>query len=130
MLSAETYQAFSARIEKVREDLVAMLAELSNQGLKIAGYGAPAKGNTLLNFFKIGPDTLDYLVDRNTLKQGLFSPGMKIPIRSPDAMDAERPDVLLVLAWNFFDEIRLQQKDFVAGGGRFLVPLPTPVLVS
>ena len=116
MLSAETYQAFSARVDKVREDLVAMLADLSAQGLKIAGYGAPAKGNTLLNFFKIGPDTLDYLVDRNTLKQGLFSPGMKIPIRSPEAMDAERPDVLLVLAWNFFDEIRLQQKDFVAAG--------------
>jgi SAM-dependent methyltransferase len=130
MLSAATYQAFSARVEEVRKDLVAMLADLSIQGLKIAGYGAPAKGNTLLNFFKIGPDTLDYLVDRNTLKQGLFSPGMKIPIRSPEAMDAERPDILLVLAWNFFDEIRLQQKDFVAGGGRFLVPLPTPVLVS
>ncbi|TGQ42027.1 MULTISPECIES: class I SAM-dependent methyltransferase [unclassified Mesorhizobium] len=131
MLSIETYQAFSARVDKVRLDLNAILADLHSQGLKVAGYGAPAKGNTLLNFFKIGPGNLDYLVDRNALKQGLFSPGMKIPIRSPEALlDAERPDVLLVLAWNFFDEIRLQQEDFAAHGGRFLVPLPTPVLVN
>ena len=84
----------------------------------------------MLNFFQIGPDTLDYLVDRNTLKQGLYSPGMNIPIRSPEALVEERPDVLLVLAWNFFDEIRQQQSDFAAKGGKFLVPLPTPVLVS
>ena len=129
MLSVETYQDFSARVDKVRQDLTAMLAELKAQGLKIAGYGAPAKGNTLLNYFKIGPETLDYLVDRNTLKQGLYSPGMKIPIRSLDALKEEKPDVLLVLAWNFFTEIRQQQSDFVAGHGKFLVPLPFPVLV-
>jgi len=98
--------------------------------MKIAGYGAPAKGNTLLNYFQIGPDQLDFLVDRNTLKQGLYSPGMKIPIRSPDAIATEKPDILLVLAWNFFDEIREQQADFREAGGRFLVPLPTPRLIS
>ena len=130
MLSRKTYAAFAERVDKVRRDLTAMLAELSAQGLKIAGYGAPAKGNTLLNFFQIGPDKLDYLVDRNTLKQGLYSPGVKIPIRSPDALVDERPDVLLVLAWNFFDEIRQQQTDFAERGGRFLVPLPNPVLVN
>ena len=118
MLSEETYQEFSARIDKVGTDLEAMLADCSAKGLKIAGYGAPAKGNTLLNFFKIGPDTLDYLVDRNTLKQGFYSPGMKIPIRSPEALVDERPDVLLVLAWNFFDEIRLQQKRICRQGRR------------
>ena len=130
MLSAETYLAFARRVEQVRTDLVAMLAKLKAEGKVIAGYGAPAKGNTLLNYFRIGPETLDYLVDRNTLKQGLFSPGMKIPIRSPQALVEDRPDVLLVLAWNFMDEIREQQSDFAAHGGRFLVPLPAPTLVS
>jgi len=130
MLSVDTYTAFAGRIQKVRQELTAMLADLSAQGLKVAGYGAPAKGNTLLNFFQIGPDRLDYLVDRNPLKQGLYSPGMKIPIRSPESLVTERPDVLLVLAWNFFDEIRQQQSDFAKQGGRFLVPLPSPVLVS
>jgi SAM-dependent methyltransferase len=130
MLEAATYRAFANRIEKVRSDLLRMIAELKSQGKIIAGYGAPAKGNTLLNYFRIGPDMLDYLIDRNPLKQGLYSPGMKIPIRSLDAMRENRPDVLLVLAWNFIDEIREQQKDFIANGGRLLVPLPSPVLLN
>ncbi|WP_159587193.1 class I SAM-dependent methyltransferase [Chelativorans xinjiangense] len=129
MCSMAAYQVFSDRIESIQSDLTAMLAELKAQGLRIAGYGAPAKGNTLLNFFKIGPETLDYLVDRNPLKQGLYSPGMKIPIRPPEALEEDRPDVLLVLAWNFFDEIREQQSAFAASGGQFLVPLPSPVLI-
>lgn len=130
MLDVETYDAFSSRVEQVREDLTAILADMKARGLRIAGYGAPAKGNTLLNYFKIGPDTLDYLVDRNPLKHGLYSPGMKIPVRSTDALRDERPDVLLVLAWNFFDEIRQQQSAFTDAGGRFLVPLATPTLVG
>ncbi|MBP1886767.1 class I SAM-dependent methyltransferase [Sinorhizobium mexicanum] len=131
MQSAETYEAFSARVDEIRRDLIAMLEQLKADGVAVAGYGAPAKGNTLLNYFKIGPELLDYLVDRNTLKQGLYSPGMKIPIRSPEALKEEdKPAVLLVLAWNFFDEIRSQQSDFAASGGRFLVPLPRPVLVN
>ncbi|MFC6487616.1 class I SAM-dependent methyltransferase [Nitratireductor sp. GCM10026969] len=129
VLSEESYRAFSGRIAEIREDLTAMLAELKAEGLKLAGYGAPAKGNTLLNYFGIGPETLDYLVDRNPLKQGLYSPGMKIPIRAPEALADDRPDVLLVLAWNFFEEIYQQQAGFLADGGRFLVPLPRPVLI-
>jgi SAM-dependent methyltransferase len=130
LFDGETYDAFAERIEKVRSDLLAMLADLKGQGKTIAGYGAPAKGNTLLNYFKIGPEILDFLVDRNTLKQGLYSPGMKIPILGPEAIAERKPDVLLVLAWNFFDEIREQQKAFVEAGGKFLVPLPTPVLTT
>lgn len=130
MLEAATYRDFAKRIDKVRSDLLQIIAELKSQGKIIAGYGAPAKGNTLLNYFRIGPDMLDYLIDRNPLKQGLYSPGMKIPIRSLDAMIENRPDVLLVLAWNFIDEIREQQKDFIANGGRLLVPLPSPVLLN
>lgn len=130
MLDVATYDGFAERIDVIRADLLRMLRDLKGQGLKIAGYGAPAKGNTLLNYFKIGPDELDFLVDRNPLKQELYSPGMKIPVRSTDAIEQERPDVLLVLAWNFFDEIREQQADFLARGGRFLVPLPVPALVN
>lgn len=130
MLDVATYDRFAERIDVIRADLLRMLRDLKGQGLKIAGYGAPAKGNTLLNYFKIGPDELDFLVDRNPLKQELYSPGMKIPVRSTDAIEQERPEVLLVLAWNFFDEIREQQADFLARGGRFLVPLPVPALVN
>ncbi|MBC9031392.1 class I SAM-dependent methyltransferase [Sphingomonas sp. JC676] len=130
MLKAKTYDDFADRIEEIRRDLISMLADLKGQGLKIAGYGAPAKGNTLLNYFSVGPDDLDFLVDRNPLKQGLFSPGMKIEVRSPDAIETERPDILMVLAWNFFDEIREQQTEFTSRGGRFLVPLPRPVLTN
>ncbi len=130
MLDVATYDSFAGRIEKIRCKLLKMLEELKASGLKIAGYGAPAKGNTLLNYFRIGPKDLGFLVDRNRLKQGLYSPGMKIPIKSPEAIDLERPDVLLVLAWNFFDEIRDQQAGFAARGGKFLVPLPNPVLTG
>ncbi|TPW29000.1 class I SAM-dependent methyltransferase [Pararhizobium mangrovi] len=130
MRDFETYSAFAERVERIRDDLLKMLADLKGENLRIAGYGAPAKGNTLLNFFGIGAETLDYLVDRNPLKQGLHSPGMKIPIRSPEALRQDRPDILLVLAWNFFDEIRAQESDFAEQGGLFLVPLPEPVLVG
>jgi len=130
MLKAKTYDDFADRVEQVGRDLIHMLAELKGQGLKIAGYGAPAKGNTLLNYFGVGPNHLDFLVDRNPLKQGLFSPGMKIEVRSPEAIETERPDILMVLAWNFLDEIREQQAEFTSRGGRFLVPLPQPVLMN
>ena len=124
-----TYAAFAKRVDEIGAELVRMLADLKAQGLHIAGYGAPAKGNTLLNYFRIGPETLDFLVDRSPLKQGLYSPGMKIPIYPTEAIAERKPDVLLVLAWNFFDEIRQQQSAFEAGGGRFLLPLPVPRLV-
>lgn len=129
-LDRKTYDAFRERIVAVRQQLGALLDQLKREGKKVAGYGAPAKGNTLLNYFGIGPDQLDFLVDRNPLKQGLYSPGMKIPVRSTDAIATEKPDVLLVLAWNFLDEIKAQQSEFAAGGGRFLVPLPVPQLTN
>ena len=130
MLDIKIYEAFADRIDEIRKTLLAMLTDLKQQGNKIAGYGAPAKGNTLLNFFQIGPLHLDFLVDRNPLKRGLYSPGMKIPIMGPEAIETEPPDVLLVLAWNFLDEIRNQQSDFLSRGGKFLVPLPKPRFVD
>lgn len=125
----QTWVEFSARIEIIRDRLIEMIDELRGQGLRIAGYGAPAKSTTLLTYFGLGRDRIDFLVDRSPLKQGLLSPGALIPVKSPAAIEEEQPDVLLVLAWNFLDEILDQQKVFAARGGQFLVPLPEPVLI-
>ncbi|MFI2765857.1 class I SAM-dependent methyltransferase [Ruegeria faecimaris] len=129
MTNKEAYEAFAERVHAMQESLVSMLADLKASGKTIAGYGAPAKGNTLLNYFDIGTETLDFLVDRNTLKQGLYSPGKLIPVLAPEAVMERKPDYLLVLAWNFFDEIREQMADFEAAGGKFIVPLPMPVVI-
>ena len=125
-----TYTAFSGRVEQIRARLLRMLGELKAGGSRIAGYGAPAKGNTLLNYYAIGPETLLYLADRNALKQGLFSPGMHIPVVPPERVLEDRPDYLLILAWNFADEIMRQQEEFRRQGGRFIVPIPAPEVVG
>ncbi len=130
MLAAETYDAFARRIAAIRDDLVQMLTELKRDGKRIAGYGAPAKGNTLLNYFGIGPALIDFLVDRSPLKQGLYTPGSLIPIKGPAAIRTEKPDVLVILAWNFLDEIMAQQASFLARGGRMVVPLPQPTMIG
>lgn len=130
MLDRGTYDALAARVDALGAELIRMLDELKADGATIAGYGASARGNTLITYFGIGTQYLDYLVDKNPLKHGLYSPNTRIPIKPVEALAADQPDVLFVLAWNFFDEIRSQQAAFVARGGRFLVPLPTPVLVS
>lgn len=129
MTRAETFAEFAGRVEDIGTALRDLLAGLKAQGKSIAGYGAPAKGNTLLNYFGIGPETLDFLADRNPLKQGMLSPGMQIPIHDPSVIAERRPDYLLVLAWNFFDEIREQLKDYEAAGGKFILPLPFPKIV-
>lgn len=130
MCDAQSFSAFAERTQAIGRDLRDLLAGLKAEGASIAGYGAPAKGNTLLNYFGIGPETLDFLVDRNPLKQGMLSPGMLIPIHDPSVLAERQPDYLLVLAWNFFDEIRSQLKDFEASGGRFILPLPRPRIVT
>ncbi len=119
-----TYDALAERVEKNRVELVALLKKLKAEGKRIAGYGAPAKGNTTLNYFGIGPDLLEYLADRNELKQGLYSPGMRIPVVSPDVIKENPPDYLLILAWNFGDEIMEQQAAFKEAGGKFILPIP------
>ncbi|QFU10324.1 bifunctional 3-demethylubiquinone-9 3-methyltransferase/ 2-octaprenyl-6-hydroxy phenol methylase [Rhodobacteraceae bacterium THAF1] len=124
MTDRATWIAFADRVHDIRERLLAALDLIKSEGLKVAGYGAPAKGNTLLTYFGIGPDRVDFLVDRNPLKQNMLAPNTGIPVKSPEAIKTEKPDVLLVLAWNFLDEILEQQADFAAAGGRFLVPLP------
>ena len=107
-----------------------LLDKLEAEGKKVAGYGAPAKGNTLLNYYGIGPDRLPYLVDKNELKHGLYSPGMHIPIYSADKIMQDKPDYLLILAWNFAEEIMQQQEEFRKQGGRFILPIPEPRIVE
>lgn len=130
MLDAATYNALARRVDEIGVELRELLDDFKAKGLKIAGYGASARGNTLITYFNIGNQYLDFLVDKNPLKHGYYSPNTRIPIKPVEAIETDRPDVLFMLAWNFFDEIKQQQADFVSRGGKFLVPLPTPALVG
>lgn len=120
----ETHHAFAEKVATNKKKLLALLNELKAAGKKIAGYGAPAKGNTLLNYYGIGPDILDYLTDTTTLKQGLYSPGMHIPIVSPEKLLTDTPDYILLLAWNFKDAILEKERDLREKGVKFIVTVP------
>jgi len=118
------YLALASRMETIKTDLTALIRAVRAGGGTVVGYGAPAKGSTLLSYFGIGPTDLDYIADRNLLKQGRLTPGSHIPIVAPERIFADRPDVVLVLAWNFADEIADQLSAYVKGGGRLVVPIP------
>ncbi len=118
------YAGFASRVNGLKKELVATLADLKSKGARIAAYGAAAKGATLVNFFGIGHDTIDFVVDRSTYKQGRYMPGARIPILPPTALVEKRPDYCLLLAWNFADEILAQQKEYREAGGKFIVPIP------
>jgi SAM-dependent methyltransferase len=124
MLGGDYYAGFAGRVAKLRTDLLALLAQLKAQGKRIAAYGASAKGSTLLNYFGIGGETLDYVVDRSTEKQGRYTPGTQLPILAPSHLATDRPDYLLLLSWNFLDEVLAQQAAYRAAGGKFIVPVP------
>ncbi len=130
LFSKSTYRAFKDRVKQNKIRLVSMLKELKQQGKKLAGYGAPAKGNTLLNYCGIGSGLLDFLADRSQLKHGLYSPGMHISIVPPETILKEQPDYLLILAWNFAEEIIAQQDEFRQRGGKFILPIPEPRIVG
>jgi SAM-dependent methyltransferase len=120
----ETYERFAEQTWKIKNDLRATLSRLARDGRSVAGYGAPAKGNTLLGFLDIGPELLPYIVDRSPLKQGLYTPGTHIPVVSPERLLLDQPDYVLLLAWNFTDEIIEQQAEYRRRGGKFMVPVP------
>ena len=120
----ETYSQFSDQVMSTKRQLLSFLIEIKNSGKTIVGYGAPAKGNTLLNYCGIGTDFLDYTCDRSPHKQGLFLPGSHIPIYHPDKIAETKPDYILILPWNLKDEIRSQLSYIREWGGKFVVPIP------
>lgn len=130
LFEASTYDAFRERVERIRRELMELLEGLRAEGKRIAGYGASARGNTLLNYCGIGPALIDYIVDRNPLKHGLYSPGMHIPVLGVERLVEDPPDYLLLIAWNFADEIIRQQEQYRSAGGRFILPIPEPKMVT
>jgi 2-polyprenyl-3-methyl-5-hydroxy-6-metoxy-1,4-benzoquinol methylase len=124
------YCQFTSQVESLKRDLRALLAVLNSQGKRIALYGASAKGATLLNYFGLGRETFDFLVDRSTVKQGRFTPGTHFRIDPPERLVDDMPHYCLLLTWNFADEILAQQQEYIRRGGRFILPLPVPRIVD
>jgi SAM-dependent methyltransferase len=125
----ETYKEFANNVERIKQDLTRTISNLRAQGKRVVGYGAPAKGNTLLCYLQLGPDKIDYIADKSRLKQGLFTPGMHVPVVPPDRLLKDQPEYLLVLAWNFLDEILEQQAEYRSRGGQFILPVPRVKIV-
>jgi novobiocin biosynthesis protein NovU/D-mycarose 3-C-methyltransferase len=125
-----TYADFASQVGVTKGKLVTMLRQLKLEGKRIVGYGAPAKGNTLLNYCGIGADVLDYIVDESPLKQGLYTPGTHIEVLPTKHFRKDAPDYALLLAWNYAKEIFEREQDFQKSGGRFIVPIPDPNVIS
>jgi 2-polyprenyl-3-methyl-5-hydroxy-6-metoxy-1,4-benzoquinol methylase len=124
LLRLETYDRFAEQVRETKRKLLEFLVGAKRAGKKIVGYGAPGKGNTLLNYCGIRTDFLDFTVDRSTYKQGKFLPGTHVPVLAPDAIREARPDYVLILPWNLQEEIVGQLAHVRAWGGRFVVPIP------
>jgi C-methyltransferase C-terminal domain len=124
------YATFSERVKRTKRRLLEFLIGVKNGGHSIAGYGAPGKGNTLLNYCGIRTDFLDYTVDRNPYKQGRYLPGTHIPIYHPERIAQTKPDYVFILPWNFKDEIIEQMAHIRDWGGRFIVPIPDVTVVA
>lgn len=127
--TAGYYEGFGRRVTHVRDRLLELLRELRDGGATVAAYGAAAKGSTLVNYVGIGTDLVEFVVDRNVHKQGKLMPGTNQPIRDPAALMTDDPDYVLLLAWNFADEIMSQQAEYRSAGGKFIVPVPEPTIV-
>ncbi|MPV36589.1 class I SAM-dependent methyltransferase [Georgenia subflava] len=126
----EFYADFGHRVEQTKVKLREMLEAVKADGGRVAAYGAAAKGSTMLNYVGLGTETLDFVVDRNTYKHGKYMPGVHVPIRPTEALLEEQPDYVLILAWNFTDEIVRQQAEYVRRGGQFIRPVPVPAVLS
>ena len=120
----DTYVQMATQIDHLRDELTALLRRLRSEGASVAGFGAPAKATTLMYHFGIGPDVMNFIVDDSPLKQGMFTPGMHIPVKSAKAIEQCKPDYLVILAWNFAEAIVAKHQTYLDGGGRFVVPLP------
>lgn len=125
-----TYTSFAEQVRRTKRKLLAFLIAAKDQGKRICGYGAPGKGNTLLNYCGVGTDFLDFTVDRNPYKHGRFTPGMHIPILPVEAIDAARPDYILILPWNLKHEIVNQMRRVGEWGAKFVVPIPEATVID
>ena len=125
----ETYGRFEERVRETKRALLGLLTEIKREGRTVVGYGAPGKGNTLLNYCGIRTDFIDFTVDLNPYKQGRFLPGTHIPIYAPERIDEARPDYIMILPWNFKDEILHQMGHVREWGARFIVPIPVPEVI-
>lgn len=123
------YRTFGDRVRQIGDTLRTMLEGFRKQGKTIAAYGAAAKGAIMVNYARTGTDLIDFVVDRNVHKQGKFMPGVHIPILPPDEIMKRRPDYVVLLPWNFKDEILKQQDAYRKAGGKFVIPIPSPVVV-
>lgn len=124
LLDLKTYYSFGKKVESTKRKLLQFLIQAKNEGKKIVGYGAPAKGNTLLNYCGIRADFLDYTVDRSPHKQNKYLPGTHIPIKHPDKIKEDKPDYILILPWNIKEEIMGQMSFIRAWGGKYVIPIP------
>jgi SAM-dependent methyltransferase len=120
------YLDFARRVEQVKQELLGLLHTLKAEGKRIAAYGAAAKGCTLINYVGIGPELIDYVVDRNVHKHGRFMPGQRLPICETERLLEDQPEYCLLLAWNFAQEIAAQQAEYRRRGGHFIIPVPEP----
>ena len=122
---AVTWTGYAQKIDALRDELVDLVTGIKKAGKSIAGFGAPAKATTLMYHFDIGPDIIDFIADDSPLKQGLYSPGLHIPVLAGDAIYDNKPDYVVLLAWNFAPQIMAKHQKYLDGGGHFIVPLPT-----
>ena len=128
--SLATYDAFNAKVSETKWKLLAFLINAKREGKTVVGYGAPGKGNTLLNYCGIRADLLSYTVDRSPHKQGKYTPGTRIPIYHPDRIFFTKPDYVLILPWNLAEEIVQQMQDIKQWGGKFVVPIPSVTVLD
>ncbi len=126
----DTLKNFAKSVERNREELTWMLKSLKHEGKRIAGVSAPAKGMTLLNYCRIGPETLDFVTEKSTLKIGKYTPGTHIPIVQDSELIKQMPDYVLLLAWNFADEIMKNLREYKEAGGRFIIPIPKVYVID